>query len=119
MLHLLPGVSNSRRGLASRRGATAWSREVIDRYKHPMSFPTRWAVCEDLMYSYPLGNSYRMMVVHDAIMLHNDTYSEMSSKQGVFYGASSVIMRYHFVCQNQNLSMLAFIWMSLGYWLGI
>ena len=95
-------------------GATAWSREVIDLYKHPMSFPTRWAVCEDLMYSYPLRNSYRMAVVHDAIMLHNDTYSTMSSKKGMFYGASSVIMRYHFVQQNQNLSTLAFFWMSLG-----
>ena len=95
-------------------GATAWSREVIDLYNHPMSFPTRWAVCEDLMYSYPLRNSYRMAVVHDAIMLHNDTYRGMSFEQGMFYGASSAIMRYHFVRQNQDLSILAFFWMSFG-----
>ena len=95
-------------------GVTAWSREVIDLYKHPMSFPTRWAVCEDLMYSYPLRNIYKMVVVHDAIMLDNDTYGSMSYKQSVFYGTSSVIMRYHFVRQNQNLSVIAFIWMSLG-----
>ena len=55
-----------------------------------------------------------MAVVHDAIMLHNDTYRGMSFEQGMFYGASSAIMRYHFVRQNQDLSILAFFWMSLG-----
>lgn len=95
-------------------GATVWRRDVIDNHRHPMSFPTRWAVCEDLMFSYQLRQDYQLMVVHDAKMRHNDTYSEMSFKQGLFYGVSSVIMRYHFNRLNQNLSFLAFIWMTLG-----
>lgn len=95
-------------------GATAWSREVIDNHKHPMSFSTRWAVCEDLMFSFPLRKTHRMVVVHDAMMKHNEAYITMSFNQSFFYGASSVIMRYHFVQQNQCLSMAAFLWMSLG-----
>jgi hypothetical protein len=95
-------------------GATAWSRDVIDKFKHPIKFPTRWAVCEDLIYSFPLRKTHKMKVFHEAKARHNDTYSLMSLKQGIFHGASSVIMRYHFVQQNKNLSFLAFLWMSLG-----
>ncbi|MCE2517551.1 MAG: glycosyltransferase family 2 protein [Alphaproteobacteria bacterium] len=95
-------------------GATVWRRDIIDSHRHPMSFPTRWAVCEDLMFSYPLRTSHRMAVVHDAEMFHNDTYRQMSFRQGMFYGVSSVIMRYHFTRQHSALSSLAFIWMTLG-----
>lgn len=95
-------------------GATAWAREVIDAHTHPMAFPTRWAVCEDLIYSYPLRHHHRLMIVHDAVMFHNETYASMSFRQGVFYGVSSVIMRYHFTRQHRNLSTMAFIWMTLG-----
>lgn len=95
-------------------GATVWQRELIDLHRHPMSFSTRWAVCEDLMFSYPLRQTHRLMVVHDAVMMHNDTYSQMSFKQGIFYGISSVVMRYHFIRQHHSLHTLAFIWMTLG-----
>ena len=33
-------------------GATAWSRDVIEKHQHPINYPTRWAICEDLIYSY-------------------------------------------------------------------
>lgn len=95
-------------------GATAWSRDVLDEFNHPIKFPTRWAVCEDLMYSFPLRKTHKMKVFHEAKVQHNDTYNLMSFKQGIFHGASSVIMRYHFVQQNKNLSFFAFVWMSLG-----
>lgn len=99
-------------------GATIWRRDIIDTYHHPLSFQTRWAVCEDLIFSYPLQQDFRLMVVHEAIMQHNETYTRMTFKQGVFYGVSSVIMRYHFNRMHNNLSMLAFIWMTLGVMAG-
>ena len=85
------------------RGATAWSRDIIEKHQHPINFPTRWAVCEDLIYSYPLGRKYRLMVAADANAYHNETYSKMSFRQGIFYGVSGAIMRYHFVRQNPDL----------------
>lgn len=95
-------------------GATAWSREVIDTCPHPLSFPTRWAVCEDLIFSYPLAASHRLMAVAEARVYHNEQYHQMGVRQGIFYGVSSVLMRYHFVRQQKSLSNYAFIWMTLG-----
>ena len=95
-------------------GATAWSRDVIDTSPHPLSFPTRWAVCEDLIFSYPLSESHRLLAVADAKVYHNEQYQAMSVRQGIFYGVSSVLMRYHFVRQQKTLSNYAFIWMTLG-----
>ena len=99
-------------------GATAWSRDVIEKHQHPINFPTRWAVCEDLIYSYPLGREYRLMVAADANAYHNETYSDMSFRQGIFYGLSGAIMRYHFVRQNPDLKTWAFFWMNFGLVLG-
>ena len=95
-------------------GATAWSRDIIEKHQHPINFPTRWAVCEDLIYSYPLGRKYRLLVAADASAYHNETYNKMSFRQGIFYGLSGAIMRYHFVSQNPDLKTLAFCWMTIG-----
>jgi len=95
-------------------GATAWARDVLEKQRHPINFQTRWAVCEDLIYSYPLSRQYRLMVVASAISYHNETYSKMSFGQGRFYGLSGAIMRYHFVRQNPDLKTWAYVWMTIG-----
>ena len=99
-------------------GTTAWSRDIIEKHKHPINFPTRWAVCEDLMYSYPLSRKYRLMVAAHANVCHNETYGKMSFRQGIFYGISGAIMRYHFVRQNPNLKTWAYMWMTIGVIIG-
>ena len=99
-------------------GATAWSREVLKKHPHPINFPTRWAVCEDLIYSYQLKNKYRLMVAARARSYHNETYDKMSFQQGIFYGVSGTIMRYHFVRLNPELRVLPFLWMTLGVIIG-
>lgn len=99
-------------------GVTAWSRDIIEKHQHPINFPTRWAVCEDLMYSYPLSRKYRLMVAADANAYHNETYSKMSFRQGIFYGLSGTVMRYHFVRQNPDLKTWAYIWMTIGIIIG-
>ena len=99
-------------------GSTAWSRDIIEKHQHPINFPTRWAVCEDLIYSYPLSRKYRLMVAAEAIAYHNETYSNISFQQGIFYGASGAIMRYHFICQSPNLKTWAYIWMTIGVIIG-
>jgi len=99
-------------------GATVWSRSVLEEHQHPLSFPTRWAVCEDLLYSYPLHMDYRMLVVTDVECFHNETYSNMSFRQGIFYGVSSAIMRYHFIRQHAEMKTWAWLWMTIGVVLG-
>ena len=95
-------------------GATAWSREIIQSYPHPIDFPTRWAVCEDVIYSFPLRKRFRLFVASDVKCYHNETYSHIGMKQGIYYGKTSVVMRYLFVSQNSELKFFAFLWMTLG-----
>ena len=95
-------------------GSTAWSREILDKYPHPIDFQTNWAICEDLIYSYPLSQSFRLSIAKEAIAYHNETYGEMSFNTAKFYGYSSVVMRHFFVTSNKNFSILAFIWMTFG-----
>ena len=95
-------------------GATAWSRDILETYQHPLSFPTRWAVCEDLIYSYSLNQDYRMMVAKDITCLHNETYQTMNFHQGIFYGVSSAIMRYHFIRLHEEMKTWAWLWMTVG-----
>ena len=95
-------------------GATAWSRDVLTSHAHPIDFSTRWAVCEDLIYSYPLRKHYKLFVASDVECFHNETYSQIGLKAGIFYGKTSVVMRYFFVTENSELSFLAFSWMTVG-----
>ena len=99
-------------------GAALWSREVLE-IPHPLSFPTRWAVCEDVIFSYPLSRNNRLVVCSDAVVGHNDSYDHHDFAKSMFYGKSQVIMRYFLVASNDDLSKLAFFWSNglhmLGY----
>lgn len=94
-------------------GSTAWSRDILDSYPHPLDFRTKWAVCEDLMYSYPIGKNYRLMIAKDATAFHNETYEDFTFRKSVFYGLSSSIMRYFFVATYDEFNKLAFFWMTV------
>ena len=90
-------------------GAALWSREALAT-PHPLSFPTRWAVCEDVIFSYPLSRDNRLVVCGDAVAQHNDSYVHHSFAKSMFYGKSQVVMRYVLVASNDDLSKLAFFW---------
>ena len=99
-------------------GSTGWCRSVIDAFPHPINFPTRWAVCEDVIFSYGINRAYRLMVTHGAKVRHNETYESLSIRKAVFYGKSQVIMRHFFVRMYDDLSMLKFFWMSFSQSVG-
>lgn len=93
-------------------GATIWARDVLQTHKHPLSFPTRWAFCEDVLFSYPLANTYRMAVCADARVQHNDNYIEHSFAKRMFYAKTQVVMRHYLVALNKDLSVFALLWMT-------
>ncbi len=95
-------------------GATAWTREVLDNQPHPIDFPTKWAVCEDLIFSFPLSKTHRMFVVQDARVKHDEKQEIMKFSKGLFYGKSSVIMRYYFCSINSDINSMLFVWMTFG-----
>ena len=102
-------------------GSTGWCRSVIDNHPHPIDFPTRWAVCEDIIFSYGVGKTRRLVVTSQAHLNHNETYADLSFARAIFYGKSQVTMRHYLVSLYDDLSRPAFFWMSLaqnfGYFL--
>ena len=98
-------------------GAAIWSREILTVH-HPLSIPTRWAVCEDVIFSYPLSKVNRLVVCREAIEFHGDNYSHHGVKKRFFYVFSEVLMRYFFVKSNDELSLLAFFWASSFHFFG-
>lgn len=93
-------------------GAALWSREALAT-PHPISFSTRWAVCEDVIFSYPFSHKNRLVVCGDAVAHHNDSYVRHSFAKSVFYGKSQVVMRYFLVASNPDLRKLAFFWSNV------
>ena len=95
-------------------GSTAWSREILETHIHPIYFPTKWAVCEDLMYSYALSKTHRLMIAEEAHAYHNEDDQDASLRKSIFHGYSSVVMRRYFVSQHHELKLWAFLWMTVG-----
>lgn len=94
-------------------GAAFWSRSVLDQHPHPLSFQTRWAFCEDVLFSYPLSKTYRLAVCATAHVQHNDSYVNHPFAKRVFYARTQVFMRHYLISLNSDLSMSAFLWMTL------
>lgn len=99
-------------------GATIWSRDILETHKHPLSFRTRWAFCEDVLFSYPLANTHRMAVCAAAHVQHNDSYNAHSVTKRMFYAKTQVFMRYYLISLNAELSFIAFSWMIFCQMLG-
>lgn len=94
-------------------GATAWRRDILEDQTHA-GIATSWAICEDLIFSYPVGKQQPLYVCAKARVRDGDTprkftFSEMRSK-----GRRAVLWRFFFVSQHKELSKPAFFWMMLG-----
>lgn len=102
-------------------GSSGWNRSVIENHPHPINFPTRWAFCEDIIFSYGIGKTHRLVVANNAHVKHNETYSDLSFAKAIYYGKTQVIMRYYLISLYDDLSLPAFLWMSfsqnIGYFL--
>lgn len=98
-------------------GATLWRRDILDTYKNPVgSVP--WAICEDLIFSYPIGKSHVLLTCAEARALHVDDIPPQSYERARSRTRTAVLWRAFFVEQNTDLSKVAFYWMLFGQILG-
>lgn len=98
-------------------GATAWRRDLLEQERaEPIT--SRWAICEDLIFSYPVGKREPLYVCAAAQVLHVDDEPTETYKAGLFRGRNATIWRYYFVTRHPELSKLAFFWMVFGQSLG-
>lgn len=99
-------------------GATGWRKDILMKQLNE-EIPSRWAITEDLMFSYPIAKSgEHLFVCATARAAHIDNTPIESLQMGVFRGNAAVLWRYFFVHAHPELSKAQFYWMTLGQILG-
>jgi len=92
-------------------GCTIWRKEILDQYPH-RDIRSSWAICEDIIFSYPIGKKHPLYVCSEARARH-EHYTDPHRKYDFrFNGRAETLWRLYFVKNNPDLSLLAFIWMT-------
>lgn len=98
-------------------GATVWRQEVLLTHPHILS-DSRWAIYEDLIYSFPIGKKLPMFVCAEAKLDHNHVYREYGLRHYSYLGYSETLWRFVFVKANADLSVSYFFWNQFAAILG-
>ena len=98
-------------------GATAWRRDILDAYSIP-DISSKWAICEDLIFSYPVGKNEPLFLCDKAKVKTIDDITKLGFYKCVERGKNTVLWRLYFVSMNPDLSVLLFYWMNIGLLLG-
>ena len=93
-------------------GATVWRKEVLKEFPCKEVYAD-WAICEDLIFSYPIGKEYPLFVCANAKVRHEHVYDHKSKMKYQYYGRNSTLWRFYFVESHSELSRLFFLWMIL------
>ncbi len=84
-------------------GATVWRQDIVTTHHHS-EIKAKWAICEDIIFSYPLSKTFKMYVCADARVLHEHVYDHNKKVDHRFYGRAATLWRLHFVSSNPDLS---------------
>lgn len=91
-------------------GATVWRTDILLAHQHK-EIASRWAICEDVLFSYPIGKKYPLYVCAKARVRHEHVYDHAVRMKYRYYGRTITLWRLYFVEAHQELSRLAYIWM--------
>jgi glycosyltransferase involved in cell wall biosynthesis len=98
-------------------GATIWRKEVLQKFTQK-EVSSRWASCEDLIFSYPIGKLFPLSVCANARVRHEHIYDQAPNKNHRYYGYTETIWRFHFVQMHEELSIASFVVMILANVIG-
>jgi glycosyltransferase involved in cell wall biosynthesis len=91
-------------------GATVWRKEILKRFTGREIY-SRWAICEDVIFSYPIGKEYPLYVCADARVRHEHVYDHAAKMKYRYYGRTVTLWRLFFVESHVELSRMSFLWM--------
>lgn len=91
-------------------GATVWRKEILDKFTNK-EVSSKWAVCEDVIFSYPIGKKYPLYVCGDAKVRHEHVFDYNVKMKYRYSGKIVTLWRLHFVESNPELSQLLYFWM--------
>ncbi len=95
-------------------GYTVWRREVIEKFPQD-NLNTRWAIGEDVRFSYPIGKKYPLYVCAASKARHehiDNLYAQKNTDR--YIGRKSSLAFFYFVRLHPELSRLACLWMLIG-----
>ncbi|MBP7507943.1 MAG: glycosyltransferase [Prolixibacteraceae bacterium] len=105
-------ISNLKKNIRSQwlcGGATVWKQDIVVRHMYN-PIDSKWAICEDLIFSYPLGKNRPLYVCADAKVRHEHVYDHKVKQKHVFYGRTETLWRLYFVNSHRELSKILFFW---------
>ncbi|MEN6374936.1 MAG: glycosyltransferase [Smithella sp.] len=94
-------------------GATVWKQEILLKFRQK-EIHSRWAICEDLIFSYPIGKNHPLYVCSDAKVRHEHVFDHKAEMKYLYYGRTVTLWRLYFVELHPEMSRLLFLWMILG-----
>ncbi len=99
-------------------GYTVWQQKILHNHLQE-TINTKWAVGEDLRYSYPLSKHYPLYVCCNARVHHHHVYDQDKvNKVARYRGYKITAASLYFAGTNRELSVLLCYWMLLGLLLG-
>lgn len=95
-------------------GATIWKREILFEFTRP-EIDAKWAICEDLIFCYPIGKNYPLYVCADAKVLHDHIVDPLpAGAPHRLRGRTWALWQLYFVTINRDLSVAAYVLNVLG-----
>ena len=88
-------------------GATIWKQDILKAFSHN-EIQGRWAIAEDLIFSYPVGKRFSLYVCADARVRHEHVMDYVSKMKHRFHGRTQTIWWLYFVELNDDLSRTRF-----------
>ena len=96
-------------------GSSVWRQNILQEYTMK-EINTSWAVCEDLIFSYPLGKKFPLYVCSDSKVEIDEEIINQPTKAFYFYrGKAQYLWGLYFVMKNEDLSVSCFIVNKLLY----
>jgi glycosyltransferase involved in cell wall biosynthesis len=106
-------VSNSIRSYWLNGGATVWKQDILKTYPHK-EINARWAICEDIMYSYPIGKIHPFFICAEAKVIHDHESVPIDDMNiNRYIGRTKSLWHFHFAHSNADLSVPAYVRVAL------
>jgi len=94
-------------------GATVWKQHILRTFSNRERY-ARWAMAEDLLFSYPIGKHYPLFVCADAKVRHEHVFDHKIPMKHKYRGRTETLWGFAFVESHEELSRASFLWMQFG-----
>ena len=111
----IDGISADLRSQWLGGGHTVWRRDQLEQFPQ-RELNTRWAIGEDLRFSYPVGKVRPLFVCAAARARHSTVHDQAPPAESVYRyrGRKAALAYFYFVAMHPELSRAACFWMLSG-----